>query len=77
MVEVHLVAEDLQTLQSRIDAEKKYSRLKEMLKNEEELALIVNGFSIELIFSSKKLTRDFFELCRYSKCVVCCQLSPK
>lgn len=76
-VEISMVADDRETLRQRIDAELKYMALKEMVAEDERVAIIVNGVTLQLIFQSASVTRDFFSLCRQSRCVVCCQLSPK
>lgn len=77
MVEISLVAPDIDSLRQRIDSELKYSTLKDLLKEEEKLALIVDGFTLQLIFSDHSLCHNFFALCKQSKVVVCARLSPK
>jgi len=38
---------------------------------------VVDGSTLEVIFEDELVTSQFFELCKASKSVVCCRVSPK
>lgn len=77
MIELNFVTTDFESLKSRLDNEIKYLQIKDLWKHHEDLAIIVDGLSLQMIFTDRKVTHDFFSLCRASSSVVCCRLSPK
>ena len=60
-----------------LDSELKYLELKELFNEDETIAVVVDGSTLQLIFQDAKVTDNFFKLCRASKSVVCCRVSPK
>lgn len=55
----------------------RYLELKTLFKEKEVISVVVDGSTLDLIFTDQVVTTQFFELCRASKSVVCCRVSPK
>lgn len=69
--------DNLDAIKQTLDSELKYLELKELFNETEIISVIVDGSTLQLIFKDAKVTDNFFKLCRSSKSVVCCRVSPK
>lgn len=77
MTELLFAYDSLELLQQTLDSELKYLELKELFDEKEDISVVVDGNTLQLIFKDPKVTNNFFKLCRASKSVVCCRVSPK
>lgn len=77
MTELLFSFDSLEMINQTLDSELKYLELKELFEEEETISVVVDGSTLQLIFSDPKVTDNFFRLCRASKSVVCCRVSPK
>lgn len=77
MTELLFAFDNLEMINQTLDSELKYLELKELFEEEETISVVVDGSTLLLIFTDPKVTDNFFKLCRASKSVVCCRVSPK
>jgi phospholipid-transporting ATPase len=77
MTELLFSFDSLEMINQTLDSELKYLELKELFEEEETISVVVDGTTLQLIFSDPQVTENFFRLCRASKSVVCCRVSPK
>jgi phospholipid-transporting ATPase len=77
MTELMFSFDSLEMITQTIDSELKYLELKELFNETETIAVVVDGSTLQIIFQNPKVTDSFFKLCRASKSVVCCRVSPK
>ena len=77
MTELMFSFNSLDLITQTLDSELKYLELKELFDEDETIAIVVDGSTLQIIFQDPKVTDNFFKLCRASKSVVCCRVSPK
>lgn len=77
MTELMFSFDSLDLITQTLDSELKYLELKELFHEDETIAVVVDGSTLQIIFQDSKITDNFFKLCRASKSVVCCRVSPK
>ena len=77
MTELLFSFDSMELINQTLDSELKYLELKELFDEKETIAVVVDGTTLQLIFKDAKVTDNFFKLCRASKSVVCCRVSPK
>ena len=77
MTELLFAFDSMELINQTLDSELKYLELKELFDEKETIAVVVDGTTLQLIFKDVKVTDNFFKLCRASKSVVCCRVSPK
>ena len=77
MTELMFSFNSLDLITQTLDSELKYLELKELFDEDETISIVVDGSTLQIIFQDAKVTDNFFKLCRASKSVVCCRVSPK
>ena len=77
MTELLFAFDSMDLIIQTLDSELKYLELKELFDEKETISVVVDGSTLQLIFKEAKITDNFFKLCRASKSVVCCRVSPK
>lgn len=77
MTELLFSFDSIEMIKQTLDSELKYLELKELFNEKEVISVVVDGATLQIIFKDHKVTENFFKLCRASKSVVCCRVSPK
>jgi phospholipid-transporting ATPase len=77
MTELLFAFDSIEMIKQTLDSEIKYLELKELFNENELISVVVDGTTLQIIFKDPQVTENFFKLCRASKSVVCCRVSPK
>ena len=77
MTELLFSFTDMLSITQKLDSEMRYLELKQLFNEDENVSVVVDGGTLEIIFSDEVVSAQFFKLCRASKAVVCCRVSPK
>ena len=77
MTELLFSFDDMISITQKLDSEIRYLELKNLFNEKEQISVVVDGSTLEIIFTDGLVTSQFFELCKSSQSVVCCRVSPK